>query len=251
MKYDFLQKLGLTESEIKVYIALLRIGQSSTGTVVERAKVTRSKIYDILGRLQEKGLVTYIIKDSTKNYMATNPEHLKDILDKRMNLLLEQKNQLSEAIPQLLSLYEGFKDSKIAEIFIGKKGFKNAFLELAKEFEPQTYYYAIGGHNQEHIKEFSIFFTKYQRMRENKGVNTKIIFNQDIGNTFQYEKKSRQVQVRYLNQQFFTSTNIYKNNIILLILSAEPITILIRSKEVAESFLKQFNYLWNISTVKS
>ena len=78
-----LEEIGLTKSEIKVYLALLKLGQTTAGPIVDEAKVTRSKIYDILERLKNKGLVSHIIKESTKYFSATSPTNIIEYLNKK------------------------------------------------------------------------------------------------------------------------------------------------------------------------
>ena len=60
--YDLL-KIGLTEGEAKVYIALTELGSSTVGPIVKKAKVAYSNVYDILNRLIEKGIVSFITKN--------------------------------------------------------------------------------------------------------------------------------------------------------------------------------------------
>lgn len=55
MALEVLEELGLTKSEIKVYLALLELGQSTTGPVVDKAEIASSKIYEILEKLVNKG----------------------------------------------------------------------------------------------------------------------------------------------------------------------------------------------------
>ena len=80
MELEILTEIGLTKSEIKVYLAMLKLGQTTSGKIVDEAKITRSKIYDILERLKNKGLVSFITKDSTKYFSATNPNNLLNYL---------------------------------------------------------------------------------------------------------------------------------------------------------------------------
>jgi len=51
-----LREIGLTEGEAKAYFALVTLGQSSVGPIVEKSGVTASKVYIILDRLIEKGI---------------------------------------------------------------------------------------------------------------------------------------------------------------------------------------------------
>ena len=57
MDTKILEKIGLTNGESKVYLALLEIGLSSTGQIIEKSQITSSKVYIILQKLEKKGLV--------------------------------------------------------------------------------------------------------------------------------------------------------------------------------------------------
>ena len=63
MDKQILREIGLTEGEIKVYLALLKIGQAKKTELAKESGVSSSKIYEICGRLQKKGIVGTIIKD--------------------------------------------------------------------------------------------------------------------------------------------------------------------------------------------
>ena len=71
-----LEGLGLTKGEIKVYFALLEIGSSTTGEVIKKAKVSRSKVYEMLDRLIDRGLVSFVIRENTKYFEAADPDHI-------------------------------------------------------------------------------------------------------------------------------------------------------------------------------
>ncbi len=52
-----LKELGLTEYETAAYLALVEGGQISASDVSSRSKVPYSRIYDVLGRLEEKAFI--------------------------------------------------------------------------------------------------------------------------------------------------------------------------------------------------
>ncbi|MBS3102745.1 hypothetical protein J4458_04845 [Candidatus Woesearchaeota archaeon] len=52
MQLEILQRVGLTPGEAKIYLALLELGQSTTGPIVNKSKVSTSKTYKILERLE-------------------------------------------------------------------------------------------------------------------------------------------------------------------------------------------------------
>ena len=65
---------------------MLDIGATTSGPIVDKSNVARSIVYQILEKLIQKGLVSFIIKDKTKYYQASNPkkilEYAKDNIDK-------------------------------------------------------------------------------------------------------------------------------------------------------------------------
>ena len=73
METEVLEKAGLTLGESKVYLSLLELGQSSITNIVTKSKVSTSKSYDILNRLEEKGLVSHVIISGVKHFKAASP----------------------------------------------------------------------------------------------------------------------------------------------------------------------------------
>ena len=76
MEFELLKEIGLTDSEIKVYVALLEIGSSSKGPIVDKSGVASSKIYELLEKLMQKGLVSQVIKSNVKYFEAAPPKRL-------------------------------------------------------------------------------------------------------------------------------------------------------------------------------
>ena len=78
MDIKLLLEAGLTEGEVKVYLALLEIGETTTGPLIKKAKVSASKCYDILERLIQKGLVSSSVKANMKYFSAADPKRILD-----------------------------------------------------------------------------------------------------------------------------------------------------------------------------
>lgn len=106
---DSFRKIGLTESESKVYINLLR-KQNFTATEISKlAGISRSKIYEILRSLIDKGLCVEIL-GKTKKYSPVNPEiafeNLLERYQQECYRTIEQKRILIDNImSNLTSLY--------------------------------------------------------------------------------------------------------------------------------------------------
>ena len=60
MNLEYLKELDLSDGQVRVYGAVLELGISTINKIQEKTGIERRNIYDILNKLIEKGLVTYI-----------------------------------------------------------------------------------------------------------------------------------------------------------------------------------------------
>ena len=118
-----LEILGLSERESRVYYSLLKIGQTTSTAVVKETGISSSKIYDILERLEQKGLVSYILIKGKKNFLPSSPRKL-------FNLIKEKEELIEEILPFLQTLYEDKSEEIQAEIYKGKEGMKSIFEDI-------------------------------------------------------------------------------------------------------------------------
>src|SRR3989344_4853867 len=124
-----LNSLGLTETEAKVYIVLIKNGCSQIGLIAKNTGVHRRTIYDTMERLIEKGLVSYISQNNIKSFEAVNPNRLLDILK-------EREENIKSALTELQALYKGTKEKKETLFFRGKESLKTVFddqINIGKE----------------------------------------------------------------------------------------------------------------------
>ncbi len=97
---DALKMLGLNLYERKLYAALLARGAATAGELAEMANVPRSRTYDVLESLAEKGFV--IIQHSKPiKYVAIDPEEALERI----------KARLHEDLREMVSRIEEFKSS--------------------------------------------------------------------------------------------------------------------------------------------
>src|SRR3989344_2652015 len=127
MEIGVLKDLGLTDGEIRVYLALLEIGNSTAGRIIEKSKISPSKIYDVLNRLIDKGLVSYIIEGKTKHFRAAPPKNILNYIERRENELMQRKNEFRKIIPLLEAKKKAETSAFNAEIFEGVNGLITVF----------------------------------------------------------------------------------------------------------------------------
>jgi sugar-specific transcriptional regulator TrmB len=125
MLEKFLEEIGLSDKEAKVYLALIEVDDDSVLNLARRTGVNRTTIYPVLQALTVKGLVSETQKGVKTHYRAEPPERLQSVLERRKIEIDEQVKRLAEVVPRLRSQMRG--DSKpVVKYYEGKQGVLSA-----------------------------------------------------------------------------------------------------------------------------
>lgn len=235
--------LGLLDSERKVYLALLNLGQSSAGRIAKETKLNRVSVYKALQRLIDKGLVSYVIKANRKEYNAANPKAFERLIDEK------QKNleKIRKDLPSLHTLFEKKKKNAEAEIYEGIKGAKAIWEKLLDECKEKDRWLIMGAPKSAEI--FGGYFKKFNKIRARKGTTLKIIYNKDAKMLLHVRKKQPLSEVRVMPKEYITpaSLEVFNDHALLVLYEPQIMIFHIQSKEVADSFRSYFTLLWKIA----
>ncbi len=140
-----LQKIGLSDKEIKVYLSCLRLGPSPVRKISAEAGINRGTAYDILKALIELGLVSYYHQDKHQYFMAEEPERLRTVLDKKEEQLRDVKAEVADIIPQLKSIYDKAGAKPVVKYYDGSAGIKFILQDVLSSCvkNRQTEYYTF------------------------------------------------------------------------------------------------------------
>jgi HTH-type transcriptional regulator, sugar sensing transcriptional regulator len=245
MYVEILREIGLTNSEIAVYLALVKIGPSTTGPIVKEAKISSGKVYEILDKLIEKGVVSYIIKAGRKYFQPTDPSRFREYIEKKEKSLEETKTKLDDMMNHFDEEISKKQLTERAEIFEGRGGFRTFSDFVMKELKKETDY-CILGVSKEVNEVFGAYLLDWQKQRAKKGVHLRIIYNEDAKEFGKKRKKISKTDVRYLPNNMKTPAliEIFDDYVATMIVVPKPIIFLIKSKEAAESYLQYFNLMW-------
>ncbi len=248
MNIRIFEEIGLTSGEIKVYLALLKIGQSSTGGIAKESQVSRSKVYNILDKLTKKGLVGHLLKGEITYFKAMEPKRIIDYMEEKNKKFNQQKEIIQKMLPELESKQKSAKSKTEATLYEGFKAIKNFYLNILDELSSKDIYYVIGatyGENKLGIKEF---FENYHRQRAKKKIKIKMLAN--------YNTEKDLVKTTYLNAeikflpQYLISNMIivfYKTKSFIFFLSKEPVGFLIENEEITKGFKSYFDVFWRVA----
>lgn len=247
MELADLRKIGLTEGEIKVYDALLELGECTKTALAKKSGISPSNIYDVTNRLVEKGIISKVEKNGIAHFSPANPGHIMDFLDQKEKELQNERDFVSQMLPTLLLKFSETKEKANVEVFQGWSGMKTIFEDLIDECKEGDQNYVFGASKGESEKQADMFFLKYSKLRAEKGIATSIIFNEELRNRkerIDFFLKSRKYKVRFLQQSTPAEIMVYKNRSCIIILAKDPLAIRITGKEVADSFRQYFEIMW-------
>ena len=242
---ESLKKIGLTDGETKVYLALLELGSTTSGKITKRCAISGSKVYEVLDRLQNKGLTNFIIKNGVKHFDAASPERILDYLGERGNEIEKEKASIQKIIPQLIAK-RAVSEPSVAKIFTGWEGLKTANEDIITTLKKGEEWLSMG--LTEQPKLWEIYFTKRQIMRSRKGIIHKHLLNEKYKALYTRRKGLAKTELRFLSKELEmpTSIEIYGDKVIIMLITKEnPMAIMIENSAIAKSFRKYFYVLWN------
>jgi len=238
-RIENLLKVGLTEGEAKVYLALLELKSSKVGPIVKKSRVSYSNVYDVLNRLIEKGIVSYIINKKTKHFQALKPSHLSDYLNRKEKEIFKQKQDLKEISKELEKL-QTFETEQNAEIFLGQKGLRSAYEKFISNNPTEVFY--LYPHKEEYSQKSDLFYSSAIDLWE--GIKMKGIANRDYSKSPYYQKHKKILNIKFVDFPVPASIDIGKEKIMIVSWENPIVVILIHSKSIAESFKDYFEELW-------
>lgn len=247
MNVDLFRKIGLTEGEIKVYIALLKLGETTIGPIGKESKVSKSKLYDILDKLVDRGLAGHVVKNNVRHFAANDPRMILEYLDRKASDIKDTKKEVERLLPTLAWERETLGKQKYAEVYEGFHGFKAIREELLASLKKGDELLVLGAPSIANEK-WEAWLLDFHRRRMARGIGLKILFTSEARKYGAKRKWFPPAKVRYLPKRI-TSTNWIDifNDTLLFVIIQEPIAIVIRDPSLAHSMRSYFSEIWKIS----
>jgi len=237
MDTEIFKELGLSESEIKVYISLLELGSSTAGDIISKSKLQNSVVHRALNSLIEKSLISIVLNGRRRIYSAVNPENF-------FNFIEDKKVRFKEILPELKKKQNLTKVKENAFVFKGIKGIKEVYNLMINQKAGEYLTYGGGKPCVEKMGE-TWWLNLHQRRIANK-LKARQIFDKSVQEIGKKIEQLKFTNVRYLPEEFaqFQETVISGNYIAINVFSEEPYSFLIQDKNVAEGYRKHFEILW-------
>jgi|TARA_B100001971_G_C18194770_1_gene540785 sugar-specific transcriptional regulator TrmB len=238
------EALDITQGEKKVYAALIKLRSSTTGPLYRKAQVSQSKVYEILDRLQKKGLAASIVKNGKTFWHPANPSIFLKKIEHDLEIVKERKKVLEKELPQLLK--QDTYPSDEAQVLVGYNGFRSCLYSLLDTFSSQEEFLVLG--SPVVIPEpFNTFLKAFNKERIDKNIHAKFLYGEKL-RTFAKEMYSLpKTKLRFMSGLTPSTIAIGKDRIIIMTWENTGKFVVIMGTDIANSYRLFFESLWKMS----
>lgn len=238
MNEKILQKIGLSDKEIKIYLSSLRLGPSSVRRIADDSGINRGTTYDILKSLMELGLVSYFHQDKKQYFIAEDPSRLKEAINKKKSELESVANEVDEIIPQLKSIHDNAHEKPVVKYYEGDEGVKSILEDVLSS--GQEYYAYSSSTIKKYLYEV---YPKFSEERIKQGVNVKVISIGPGGETRGLDSRKWLTK----KESAPTYTLIYGGKVAMISVDSneKPIGVLIEDENIYQTQKMIFEFTWS------
>lgn len=242
-----LKKLGLSWNEIKVYLSLIKIGETPVGGVINDLKVHRQIVYNALDELEKRNMVSKTLRNRVGHYKITDPEILVENI-KQQELIA---SRVSRKIGEELKTTKKEQEINVVE---GKENIRRFFInKYAKTTVGSTIYLMHTEAKKFHEVMGDDFLLKtYDKLRAKRKIYSKNLTSESYREEIETVNKNLDSEFRenrFLSYELSNpvSTVIWEESVHFQSFQGSPFIIEIINKDLRNSYLGHFNILWNMA----
>ncbi len=230
--YEKLQQAGLTGNEAKVYLELLKKGELSANQIAKNIGMDRTLAYTVLNHLIEKGQVNYTFKKNKKIFSCSNPESLLNPIKSKEILIVDLIKELKIIKPEKAAKTE-------INVYEGKEGIRTLMRDIVKAKQ----FLAFGGTGRAYDLLYEM--PAIAKQLEKTKASAKVIIGKEYkGHEF---IKYKNIKVKSIEIKSEATTSIFGDCVSIHLIKDKPIVIIIKNKDIADSYRNYFNHMWKKS----
>ncbi|MEI7683139.1 MAG: helix-turn-helix domain-containing protein [Candidatus Saccharibacteria bacterium] len=241
-----LAQLDLTESEIDVYLALLKGAQSARDIVVATGR-SRPTVYYALGSLERRGLLSKTGLEDDNLYRVESLKRLQTMARQKQAAFESLQDDVGAFVRQFQTRTPADRKPGVA-FYEGISAVQNVIMETvycqARQIDTivpnRSFFWQLGLE----------FVEKYVDLRHTLGVKTRNLWSepveQDIIDQF-YDKVEIRVMPGGLGDRFRSTVFIYDDSVLYISSLASGYALLVRSVEHRELMRELYGVVWGLS----
>ena len=235
-----LKEIGLTDNEARAYFASLSLGPSTVARIATAAELKRTTVYDIVGSLKQKGLMSIEVRGFKNLYVPEPPERLEDVLEARKDLV-------RRSMPEFSALYNLKGGESTLKYYEGLESVKSLYEDVLEDLRPGEEYLAFSDMQRWYDLDPK-FFERFIEKRTKLGLKVRLLL-QNSPKAEEMKKSSLNygAEVKILPGKASLKTNLIITPRIAVIHQLIPpiLGIAIENASVIQMHREMFEVIWN------
>lgn len=235
-----LVQLGFSHNQASVYVALTALGQCKAGQIIKQTGLHRNIVYEALDELVNRKLAFKTSKGGVAFFQLSDASSLVHDAEQQLHLAQQvggEINRLREKSQYEVKLYEGIDGLKLYRE------------EVLRSLEPKNGSggeFLMLGDTAKITRDLEDFWLTYHRQRSAAGIPARMFFSQQSLAAAQRRGMIPLTKTKILpaNLQNSTTTDIWNDQVGIILYDTEPFVIAIKNAHFANSFREYFEQLW-------
>ncbi|MBT6253612.1 hypothetical protein HOI83_00010 [Candidatus Uhrbacteria bacterium] len=128
--FKIFTKLGLSDSESKVYLASLSLGPTSVQDIAKKARLSRTATYDTVKTLKKRGLLSTFERGKKTFFAAEEPDRVVNYFKDHVENMKDELQTLKRVMPEIKMMAGGEKPT--VRFYEGDEALYALFSDLGK-----------------------------------------------------------------------------------------------------------------------
>lgn len=246
---EILKKLGLSDAEIRVFLALSEHGSLSAQEITKHARCKRPTAYYAIRQLMERGLAHKLGNQGIERFQAESGEALLMMIEMERENISALESEVKKILPSIGSSKKTPEGKPRVIFHEGTRAMKQAIMETL---------YCRGGHIDCLAPADNFFWqigqefsSEYIAERVRRNITTRNMWEKPLEPKILLQSYSGRAQVRVLPKtmhgHFRTTVFIYDETVMYISSVASGYVLVVHSKEHLELMLALYDTIWNVS----
>jgi Sugar-specific transcriptional regulator TrmB len=240
MDSQVLQQLGLTSSQAKSYVELIKAGSLTPPQLAKKTGESRTAAYMSLAKLEEIGLATKIGEAKKATYSPANPSALEKFIAYKRKQVTAAEDLYRNSLPRLLTYYYSNRGEPGVQFYQGKDGLTKIYEDHLRT--GQEVYFVRTMADEEY---FGDVLYQYMQKRAKRDITAHGLAPYTAG-TYEYAQKNDKELKRdmaWFPPNAYTAPveiSIYGDKVSLISFGKEAIGTIIESPQIAQALRELF-----------
>ncbi len=244
MNTEVLMQAGLSEVQAKIYLFLIKQGQSTPAEIAKELNENRTTVYSAAEKLEALGIISQKDKGKISAYIPNHPSVLESIAEKRLRKVARQAKNLESNLPSLINYYNEHQSTPGATTFYGQEGIKMIWDKVIATKE--TYYFVRSKYDEIADKEM---LEEFKKARVEAGIAAEDITPSEFTSNTNKDMLAKFLLTRTLlppnEYDSPVEIDIFGDNVAFINFSKNGMSTIIESPEIADAMRQMFLFAKN------